>query len=272
MKRVVMSILLALAIGTFSLMAQKGPAPKSKGELEALQKAFGAQTLDARIEGAQAVLVKYADTQFKSILLLMIAQCYQQKGDGDNSIIYAERVLKEGDPHNYQAELLLAEGIAQRTKEFDLDKEEKLGQIEKYAKGAIDDVKAAAKPNPQMTDDQWKAAQLDITAQGHQALGMAAMLRKKYDVAIAEYKTAVEGASSPDPATQVRLATAYESAGKFDEAIAVLDKVMAATDINPAVRQFAQAERVRAIQAKGGGAKPPAAAPAPAPAAAPPPK
>ena len=267
MKRVTISLLaaiLALALAG-PAAAQKQPQPKSKGELEALQKAFGAQTLDARIEAAQAVLVKYADTQFKSILLLMIAQCYQQKGDGDSAIIYAERVLKEGDPHNYQAELMLAEGMAQRTKEFDLDKEEKLGQVDKYAQGAMDDVKAASKPNPQMTDEQWNAAKLDITAQAHQALGMAAMLRKKYDVAIAEFKAAAEGGSSPDPASQVRLATAYEAAGKLDEAIAILDKVMAQADVNPTVRQFAQAERVRAVQAKGGGAKPAAPPPAPAP-------
>jgi len=265
-----MSAILALAIGISGLMAQKQPQPKSKGELEALQAAFGAQNPDTKIQACEAVLVKYADTQFKSILLLMIAQSYQQKRDDDNVIIYAERVLKEGDPHNYQAELLLAETIAQRTKEFDLDKEEKLRQIEKYANAAIEDVKNAPKPNPQITDEQWTAAKLDITAQAHVSLGTAAMLRKKFDVAIAEYKAAAEGGSTPDPGVQVRLATAYEGAGKYDEAIAILDKVMAQSDVNPTVRQFAQAERVRALQAKGGGAKP--AAPAPAPAAAPAPK
>src|SRR5260370_27312653 len=179
MKRVMMSAALVLAIGACGLMAQKQPQPKYKGELEALQAAFGAQNADARIQAAENVLVKYADTQFKSILLLMIAQTYQQKGDGDNTIIYAERVLKEGDPHNYQAELMLAESIAQRTKEFDLDKEEKLRQIEKYANGTMEDVKTAVKPNPQITDDQWNGPKNDITTQAHQALGMTAAPRKK---------------------------------------------------------------------------------------------
>jgi hypothetical protein len=73
----------------------------------------------------------------------------------------------------------------------------------------------------------------------------------------------------------------YNEAKRYDDAIAVLDKVMAMTDVDPRVRQFAQAERVRAMQAKG--VKPPApaptatpappaasaAAPAPAPATAP---
>src|SRR5205085_5261045 len=99
-----------------------------------------------------------------------------------------------------------------------------------------------------------------------QALGMSAMIRKKWDVAIAELKTAVETSAKPDPATHVRLASAYAAAGKYDEALAILDKLMAQTDLNPAIRQFAQAERVRAMQGKGAlkPAAPPAAAAPPA--------
>jgi hypothetical protein len=50
--------------------------------------------------------------------------------------------------------------------------------------------------------------------------------------------------------------------GKYDEAIAVLDKVMNDPDAHPQIRQVAQAERARAVQAKGAGAA--AAPPAPA--------
>jgi len=52
-------------------------------------------------------------------------------------------------------------------------------------------------------------------------------------------------------------------AGKPDDAIAVLDKVMASADTPAQIKQFAQAERVRAVQAKGG-PKPAATTPAPA--------
>jgi hypothetical protein len=73
----------------------------------------------------------------------------------------------------------------------------------------------------------------------------------------------------PDPSTEVRLASVYNKAGKYDDAIALCDKLMAQADLHPTIRQYAQAERARAVQAKGGPA--PAAAPsstaAPAPAA-----
>jgi predicted Zn-dependent protease len=66
----------------------------------------------------------------------------------------------------------------------------------------------------------------------------------------------------------VRLGQAYTAAGKPDDAIAILDKVMADDKVHPQIRQVAQAERVRAIQAKGVGAKPAAPATPGAPAAA----
>src|SRR5437773_6324421 len=102
MHRVIMSGILALAMVS-SLTAQK---VKSKAEGEALQAVFKTTTADERIQAAQSVLIKFADTEFKPLLLLTIAQSYQMKGDGDNTIIFAERVLKEGDPKSYEALLM----------------------------------------------------------------------------------------------------------------------------------------------------------------------
>ncbi len=244
---------------------QKVPQPKSKGELEALQAMFGAQDADTRIKAAQDLLAKYADTDFKAIALQFIAASYQQKNDFENMVIYAERTL-EVDPKNYMSMLMLAQSLAQRTREHDLDREEKLGRSEKYANQVLEILKTLPKPNPALTDEQWDGAKRDFGAQAHEALAMASMVRKKYDVAIAEYKVALETATVADPATMVRLGATYNMAGKYDDAVTVLDKVMAMTDAHPQVKQFAQAERARAIQAKSGGAKAaqPAGPPAPA--------
>ena len=269
MKRFVLCGIMALA-GAASLLAQqpaqpaqaapaaKPPQPKSKGELEAIQAMFQTQDPDARIKAADNLILKYADTEFKDIALFFAAASYEQKGDSEKAIVYGERAV-EANPRNYSALLLLARLVAQRTREHDLDREEKLTRVEGYVKSAEAVLKDAPKPNPALSDDQWAAARKDMLGQGHEALGMAALARKKYDVAIAEFKTAVDSASQPDPATMVRLGAAYNMDGKYDAAIIVLDKVLAIPDAHPAVKQFAQAERVRAIQAKQGGAKPPAA-------------
>jgi tetratricopeptide (TPR) repeat protein len=259
MQRVLITLTLALATVVPALRAQNKPAPKSKGEMEALQALFTAIDPDSRIKAADALLTKYADTDFKGLALYVAALSYQQKNDYDKMIVYAERSV-QADPKQYAAMLLLARGIAQHTREFDLDREEKLTHVEKLTKDALDVLKDAPKPNPQVTDEQWAQGKKEFTAQAHEALGYAAKARKNFDVAIAELKLAVE--DSPEPVAMVTLAQVYDQAGKPDEATAMLDKVMAVPDLHPSIRQFAQAEKVRAAQIKAGGAKPPASAPA----------
>lgn len=271
-KSILVAALITLVCGVLVSAAQaptaKQPQPKSKPELEAIQAMFAAQDPDARIAAAEALITKYADTEFKSVALLVAAMSYQQKNDVDKMMVYAERTL-EADANNYTAMLMLGSAMAQRTREFDLDREEKLGKAEKYAKTAIDLIAKAAKPNPTVTDEQWEAAKKDMVSQAHEALGMAQTARKKYAPAIAEFKLAVEGAANPEPATYLRIGDAFHQLGKYNEAIAEFDKVMANANATPQVKQYAQALRVRAVQARDKG-KPPAPAAAPAAPVAPP--
>jgi tetratricopeptide (TPR) repeat protein len=246
---------------TLAFGQAKQPQPKSQKEQEAVMAVFNAQDPDARIAAAEALLQKFADTDFKAIALQVAAMSAQQKNDFEKMVIYAERTL-EADPKNYSAMLMLASGIAQRTREFDLDKEEKLGRSEKYANQAMELVKTAPKPRPDLPDEQWEAAKKDFTAQAYEALALGAMVRKKYDVAITNFKAAMDTGAQPDAATMVRLAAAYNHSGKPDEAIAVLDKVNTVPEVNPQIKSAAQAERNIAIKLKAGG-KP--AAPSTAP-------
>jgi tetratricopeptide (TPR) repeat protein len=259
MNRTILAGALALVTCAAGLMAQaqppqqKGPAPKSPKELEALQALFGAQDPDARIKAGEELITKFADTEFKGTALYLIAASYDQKNDFEKTIVWGERAL-EADPKNFSTMNMLAGAIAKNSKDTDLDLEEKLGRAEKYAKTAAETVATAEKPNPQLTDEQWAAAKQDIVAQSHEVLGMSAMLRKKYDAAITEFKTSIEKSASQDQTTSIRLARAYTASGKHDDAIALLDKLMADPATPAQVKQFAQADRVRAIQAKGGGA------------------
>jgi tetratricopeptide (TPR) repeat protein len=247
MKKIILRGAVALAVALPGLLAQ--PKTKSDAEATALKAMYAAQTPDARIAACENVLTKFADTQFKGVALYFEALSYEQKRDYEHTVVFAERSV-EADPKYYQAMLLLAEEIAQHTKEFDLDREEKLAQVEKYAKTALDLLKTAPKPNPNITDDQWTAAKKDFAAEAHASLGIGAMVRKKYDVAEIEFKLAVDGADRPDPSTMVRLGRVYSDEGKYDEAIAEFEKVMAMPDINAQVKQVAQAERVRTVQKK----------------------
>jgi tetratricopeptide (TPR) repeat protein len=236
--------------------APKTPQVKSPAEAQAVQALFQAQQggPDAIIKAAEDLLTKFVDTDFKEIALFVEAQAYKAKNDNTKAQIYAERVL-EVDPNNFQATLMVGEILASGAKENDLDKEEKLGRAEKLLNQTIDILKTAPKPNPQLPDDQWAEAKKFMTAEAHNDLGLAALTRKKYDVAINEFKTAND--ADPQPAYQVRLASALQSAGKNDEAIALCDKILADPQLHPQIKAVTQNVKQAATQAKGKGAPAP---------------
>ena len=229
------------------VMAQK---PKSKKEQDAIMAVQNAQAPDDRIAAVESLIQKFADTEFKSWALNRAADAARQKRDDEKAMFYANQALA-ADPKDYEALLLLSSELAQHTREFDLDKDEKLDKANKFADEAIAILPTAPKPNAQVKDEEWDAFKKDMIAQAHESKGTAAMVRKKYDVAIEEYKAAAEGAADKEPATYVRLASAYDGAGKYDDAIATIDKVLAMPNLQPVVKQVAESEKARAQQAKG---------------------
>ena len=206
---------------------------------------------DACIKAGDNVLANFANTEFKSTVLGTMADAYNRKGDSAKAIVYGEQAL-EADPKNYQAMILLAQTISSHVGPDDLDRDKRTADADKYANQAMVLIKDAPKINAAVPDDQWAAQKKDMLGDVHQALGMSAAARKQYDVAVKEYKTAIDEAANPEPATMVRLGQTYDKMGKYDDAIAILDKVMAIDNVNPAIKQFAQAEKVRATMAKGG--------------------
>ena len=255
MKRMILAGVLSVAAGASSLMAQaKPPAPKSQKELDAVKAMLTAAQAgpDQTIAAAEAVLTNFADTEFKEIALFFEARAYQQKNDPMKAQVFGERVL-EINPKNYQTTLMLGEVIAQTTRENDLDREEKLTKAEKYLSSTMESLKTAAKPNPQMSDKDWDEAKQQITAEAHNGLGLCALPRKKYDVAAAEFKSAAD--LDPQPAYLAREASALQSAGKHDDAIAICDKLLADAQLHPQIKQVAEGVRAAAIKAGGKAAK-----------------
>jgi hypothetical protein len=234
----------ALALGAGLAMAQK---PKSQKETDAVRAVMSANTPDAKIAAVDDLLTRYKDTEFKAYALTQAAQAEQVKGDQIAGINYANRAI-DADKKNYHAYILLAQMTVQGTHEFDLDKDDKLKKVSQAANEALVDLKSAPKPNPALSDDQWEGIKKDFAAQAHEALGMAAALDKKLDVAATEYKAAID-IPMPDPGTMVRLASVYDDQGKFDDGSALLDKV-AASDALDVFKKAGQQEKQRAEKLK----------------------
>ena len=248
------TILLATAM---TLQAQQQPKPKSPKESEALQKvqtAAQAQNYDAELQAINDVLVNFADTEYKPLLLNMAMDAAQRKGDQAQMTVYGERVI-QADPNNIPARVLLAESIASHTRENDLDKDQSLKKVDDYANKALDLLKTADNPPVGMNPAQWPDYKKELTSQAYDALGQSADLRKNYPDAIKDFQSAIQ--AQPTNAVPVaRLSKAYVGAKQYDDAISTADKVLAMNDAPASVKQFAQSQKDAATKLK--------AAPAPA--------
>ena len=245
-----------LTLGFSPLWAQK---PKSQKESDALQAVMAAKSPDDQVKAIENVLTNFADTEYKVMLLQVAMQIESQKGDYAQTTFYSERLL-EADPKNAFAFLTLAGETARHTREFDLDKEEKLTKVDKWAKAGIEAAKAMAKPRPDLSDEQFEAVKKDLQSQAYVAMGMAASLRKKNDDTIANYKQALAVSATPDSTIWVRLGQAYMDSGKFDDAAAAFDKALSDPTAPEQVKQIAQAKKTElAAKKAGSGAKPPGA-------------
>jgi tetratricopeptide (TPR) repeat protein len=247
--------------------APKGPTPKSPEEGAAVQALTQSITPDAAIAAADDFIAKYPSSDFKALAYLVKAQSLQQKKDYANMVVAGESALESNpdDGTKVQALLLLARSIASKAKENDFDLQEELAKAEKYANSALDMVKTMPKPNPALSDAQWDAAKGDLAGQAHEALGMDQMARKNYPKAAAEFQSAIDAGDS-DPTVVLRLALAYDRAGKYDDALAACDKLLAIPTLGPGLKATTERERAHLQKMKNPAA---AAAPAPSPTAAP---
>ena len=171
MKQYLMPAVVVVALVSSSLaFAQK---PKTKKEIEALQAIQAATDDDTRIAAIENLLIKFADTEYKIVVLEAAMDSARHKGDLDTTDLYGERLL-EADPNNLNALSTLAKDIADRTREFDLDKTDKLKRVDDLANKAIKVGATATKPSAQMTDEQWTQRKGFYMADSHAALGSAA--------------------------------------------------------------------------------------------------
>ena len=230
--------------------AQQGPSPKSQQELEALQKvktALQARDADGTMQAVNNVLENFPQTDYKPVLLNVGMQAAMQKGDYAQTLVWGDRVI-QNNPNEVPARILLAEDIAEHTRENDLDKEQNLKKVEDYANKGLDLLKSANEAPAGLPPDKWTDYKNQLSGQAHDALGLAADLRKQYPDAIGHFKNAIS--SDPSSVTTAHLAKAYVDNKQYDDAISTADKVLAMNEVPPSVKQYAEQQKATATKLK----------------------
>ncbi len=219
-------LLVGLAVSGVAQEAA-GPEPKSQEELDALMAVQSSTTAEDRITTATKFLGDFPETEFKEFGNYMLMLSYQQTNDFENMLLYGERTL-ELNADNVGTLLQLAFAIPTRTREFDLDKNEKLAKAEDFGKRALTLIPNMQKMDPSLTDEAWLMTKKDFMSQGNESLGMIALKRKDFPLAEEMLQKALTLAGEQTGPTFYYLAESLHGQGKKDEAMNAIDKSIAA--------------------------------------------
>jgi tetratricopeptide (TPR) repeat protein len=193
---------------------------------------------------------------------------YQTVNKADQMMEMGRKVLKL-DPDDPEASVGVAQVLAERTRETDLDKDQRLEEGSKLAQHALEttDTDVAFPPGtPQDKMDEYKGF---LRSTAYYVLGTIEYTREKYANAEGYFRKSIDALpSQPDPLAVLRLALSLDKQEKYPEALKFANQAVQLTENNQgsALAGLSRNERDRLVQLTGGTpAKPAAPATPPAP-------
>src|SRR5579872_3793765 len=115
---------------------KRPPQAKTQPEFEAY-KAAAAQTDPAALEkAADDFAAKFPDSELRALVYTAAMQRYQQANNADKMIDMGKKILAI-DPDDPAALVGVSQALAERTRETDLDKDERNAEAKKYAEHAL---------------------------------------------------------------------------------------------------------------------------------------
>jgi len=242
--------------------AKRPPQAKTQPEFDAYQAAMKNANDPAAIEkSADDFAAKFPDSELRVLLYRSAMHAYQASNNAEKMLDLAQKVLKI-DPDDPEALIGAAEVIAERTRDTDLDKDQRLAEAQKDSERAlqtIDTDVAIPAGTPQERIDAYKGF---LRSSAYSILGTLAFNQKNYTEAETQFRKSIDAyPSQPDPVVVLRLAIALDNQGKYPDALKEANRAVELTQENTSAGTLARRERDRLMQLTGGSNPAPASKP-----------
>jgi len=228
---------------------KRPPQAKTQPELDAFN-AASAITDAAGIEkAANDFAAKYPDSELRVLLYKNAMQAYGHNNGGDKTIEMGRKVLAI-DPDDPEALLGVAGELSERTRDSDLDKDQRLDESVKMAKHAIEtlDTDLTIPPNtPQERIDSYKA---DRKSFAFSIIGLVAYKRENFAEAETNFAKALQLYPN-DSVTMFRLALSQDKQNKYEAGLDSAGKAVMLAKDNPQIAELSQKECERLAQLSG---------------------
>lgn len=237
---------------------KRPPQAKTQDEFKAYQDAATKTSAADTEAAADAFAQAHPDSELRELLYRKAMYEYQNANNADKAIEMGRKILAI-DPNNPEALVMTATFLAERTRDTDLDKDERLNEAATDANKALQTVDTDLMVPGTLGADQVTALRNQMKGMAYAALGTSDIAKKDYAGAEKNLKQASQMYSG-DPLVWLRLAYALDKQNKFAEAVQPASNCIQYAAQQPQVANLCQQEKDRVTKLA---QAPPAAAPAP---------
>jgi tetratricopeptide (TPR) repeat protein len=219
------------------------PAAKTREEFAAYQAAAGQQDAAAAEKAADDFAAKFPQSDLRGLLYSTLMRRYQQTNDSDKTLQMARKVLTY-DPNDPVALVMASTVLAERTRDNDLDREERYDESLKDAKKSLETVNTDLLAPNNITPEQLAGIKKTLMSMAHSSMGMVYLDRKDDAAAAQEFQQSIS-LSPPgevEPLTYLRLALAQDHLKQYPDALTSANKAVAGSQSTSPVSMLAKQE------------------------------
>lgn len=222
---------------------RRPPQAKTQDEFKAFQDA-SAKTSPAEAEAAaDAFAQAHPDSELRALLYRKAMYDYQNANNADKAVEMGRKLIAL-DPNNPEALVMTATFLAERTRETDLDRDERLNEATQDAQKALQTADTDLMLPANVTAEQANSIRNQMKGMAYAALGTAAIAKKDYPGA--EKNLTQAGELYPgDPLVWLRLSYALDKENKFAAAIKPADNCIQYAADQPQISNLCKQEKER---------------------------
>jgi len=232
---------------------KRQPAAKTQPEFEAYKAALPVTDPMAAEKAAEDFAAKFPDSELRVVLFKSAMQKYQQANNADKMLDMAQKALTY-DPDDPEALVGVAQVLAERTRDTDLDKDQRLAEAKKDAERALVTVDTDV-PTVGYPPDRVDMFKRYMRSDAYAILGTLASNAKNWPEAETNLRKSIDVfPEQVDSVAVLRLAIALDNQNKIAEGLKVANQAVDLTKDRPdsAAGKAARAEQDRLTKLNSG--------------------
>lgn len=241
-------------------LGKRPPQAKTQPEYDAYKTAAALADPAAAEKAADDFAAKFPDSELRVMLYKSAMRAYQKAGNSDKIMEVGRKGLAlDGD----DPELLVtvSSELAEKTRDTDLDKDQRLDEAMKMAQKSLQTVDTDISIPPNTPQDQVDGYKGQLRSFAYSIIGTLEFKKDNFTAAETDLRKSIDAfPSQPDPVVVLRLAISLDRQNKYPEALKEANHAVELTQENTSAGKLARQERDRLTQLVGGNA----AAPKPA--------